>query len=276
MVNAKNAFLQAVKILQQAKIEEALHDARLLFEYSTNLDARLLTETQEIEELTEKRLYTSCIIRATNYPLQYILGKWWFMDLELKIGEGVLIPRADTECVCEAAIEKCKNITNAAVLDLCSGSGAIALGIKSFVPTASVTAVELYDDAIKYLKLNGEDKIEIIKCDVFDYQTQISNSTFDVIVANPPYIAADEMCTLAAELNFEPQNALTDRGDGLKFYKHIAEHYKQKLKQGGWLIFEIGSTQANDVSNILSKNSFKLIEVLKDYGGNDRVVLAQN
>lgn len=274
MVNAKAAFATALKILKNAGIDDALLNARLLFTFITNKDHRTIGQNEEISETEQKQLIDACRCRGLHQPLQYILGSWQFMNLELKVGKGVLIPRADSECVCIAAIEKLKNINQPVVYDLCAGSGALGLAIKEFVPKAQVKAVELSDDAYVYLKHNAGNKIQTVKADVLNYYQLLSKNSIDLIISNPPYIGAQEMEALQPELAFEPAIALTDGKDGLSFYRAIAKNYYSSVSKNGWLVFEIGYTQAQAVTEICIAAGWKNISVQNDVENRPRVITA--
>lgn len=213
--------------------------------------------------------------RKTHYPLQYILGYWFFMGMKLKLKDEVLSPRDDTEVLCYEAIKHIKNNSYKG-LDLCSGTGAVALGIISECKNAKIDALELYPSPWECLTENcrqyGENRVSAVRADVLKKETANKYTELDFIVSNPPYIKLEEMDELQTEVNFEPREALTDEGDGLLFYRVITENFKSSLKKGGLLAFEIGETEAEDVKNILIKNGFTGIEVVKDIAGLDRTV----
>lgn len=216
--------------------------------------------------------------RSTGYPLQYILGSWQFFDLNLHVGEGVLIPRSDTECVCEAAFKYIKQLNSPNVLDLCSGSGAIALAIKKYCPTANVAALEKSEKAYSYLVKNIQStKLNVlpIKADLFTFDENIEDETFDVIISNPPYISQNLQGKLQKEVSFEPEMALFTTDEGVRFYKYIAEFYYKKIKSHGYLIFEYGYDQKDTVKAILYDFGFKAIEEIVDLGGNPRGIITQ-
>jgi len=210
--------------------------------------------------------------RADREPLQYILGEWDFFDMTLKVGPGVLCPRADTEFVAEQAILRGPFFD---VLDLCSGSGCIALAIARFCKGARVSAVEKSKEAFFYLQQNidlyGEGRVKGVMADAFTYQ-DTCRQTYDLIISNPPYLTSREMKELSPETAAEPAMALQADDDGLAFYKHITAAYKPLLRDGGLLIFEIGYTQAEAVVALLSDSGYDNIQVMKDYGQNDRFV----
>lgn len=206
--------------------------------------------------------------RLSGVPLQYLLGEWEFYSLPMLVGSGVLIPRPETELLIDIAktlIDK-----NSVCIDLCSGSGAIAITINKTIGSKTY-ALEKYEDALSFLEkniaLNGAD-VTIIKEDVFKFSTDLK---FDLIISNPPYIKTDDLPLLQKEVSFEPKTALDGGKDGLMFYKHISS-FKSMLKENGAILFEVGFDQADDVCEILTKNGFKT-KIFKDLSGVQRAVL---
>lgn len=276
--------LNAVRsLLREHECPDPAFDARELVMLVTGRDPRLddqpLTadQAEQLTKLAQKR--------ARRWPLQYIEGHWSFLDFELAVGPGVLIPRADTEVVCEAAARTLADCTEPKVLDLCAGSGALGLGIKRLVPAAQVTALEKSSEAFPYLERNAAQAlpgfsadapaVRTVQGDVFIYQTELARGELDLIVSNPPYLTAQEMQQLQPEVAFEPAMALEAGTDGLDFYRHIAAHYQTALRSGGTLAFEIGCQQAQAVRQLLEQNGWQQITVCRDLGGNDRAVLAK-
>ena len=268
---------------------------RLVLKADPRLSAVLLTdaEIQQLAALCEKR--------CSRYPLQYLLGRWPFLDFDLAVGPGVLIPRADTETVCEAAAACIQSLAAPAVLDLCAGSGALALGIKRLVPQAEVTALEKSPEALRYLRQNARTALRgpgqfgamqggraaeiaeswaapavmVQEGDVFCWQETLPPASLDLIVSNPPYLTGAEMADLQPEVAFEPAMALDGGPDGLIFYRHIARAYRPALRPGGALVLEVGWQQADAVCALLLQNGWQAIETRKDLGGNTRAVLAR-
>lgn len=214
--------------------------------------------------------------RLKNQPLQYILGEWDFYGIPLKVGEGVLIPRPDTENVVEQAINIINKNSFENVADLCSGSGAIALAIGKNTNAKNIYAVELSSKAYTYLIKNIEmneltSKIKPVNEDVFKW---IPPQNLDLIISNPPYIPKGDIPSLAQEVHFEPVMALDGGNDGLDFYRKLTQYYKQFLNDNGVLVYEIGINQAEDVYNIMEQNNFINIKVVEDYNGINRCVFA--
>ena len=215
--------------------------------------------------------------RVSGYPLQYIAGKWPFLDFELSVGEGVLIPRPDTESLAEICIEYLRNSVSPVVIDLCSGSGCLAIAVRRTVAESKVTAVEYHGSALGYLEKNtaaNAPDITVRKADVFGFENLLANSSVDMIICNPPYVTKKDYEKLAKELYYEPEPALTDGGDGLSFYRYISENYREKLKPGGFLMFEIGDNTGPAVTKILGDATYRRIEIFNDSFGNPRIAAA--
>ena len=220
-----------------------------------------------LAELTEKRL--------NHEPLQYLLGKWSFMGIDLLVGEGVLVPRDDTEVVTSLCIDylSCKESPN--VIDLCAGSGAISLALEKYA-NCKVTAVELSDKAFSYLtqniKLNNS-AVNALNGDIFECHKDIADNSLDLIVSNPPYINTADIASLQKEVQHEPAMALDGGESGLDFYRRIVPLWKSKLKAGGALAFELGEGQYDEVSRILADNGFGGITESIDFGGIQRAII---
>ena len=218
--------------------------------------------------------------RSEGYPLQYLLGEWEFYGYPIKVGEGVLIPRPDTETLVDQVLEICRKngMTSPKIADLCSGSGCIAIALKKQLPSAEVYSVELSDKALGYLreniKLNNAD-ITVIEGDVLKKETQQQLSHLDIIVSNPPYLTGEEMRELQAEVSHEPGLALFGGNDGLGFYRAITELWRKSLKLGGYIAYEFGEDQHEAVKKILTANSFDNIQFCRDGGGIIRTAAAQ-
>ncbi len=220
-------------------------------------------------------LLKMCGRRRNGEPLQYLLGEWEFYGLPFRLGKGVLIPRQDTESLVDVALAALKPVQSPKVLDLCSGTGCIAVAISHNRPDADVTALELTDAAFEYLKTNiklNHVPVTAIKSDLREYNHPVG---LDMVVSNPPYIPKEALSTLQTEVRHEPRAALDGGNDGLDFYRLIAKLYINRLVAGGWLCFEVGIGQSDMVSAILQKHGCENIFVHKDYTGTPRVVLAQ-
>lgn len=214
-------------------------------------------------------------------PLPYILGKWEFYGLELIVTPDVLIPRDDTCAVAALAIQQSLFLdTKPRILDLCTGSGCIGLAIASRVKDAKVTLADLSQEALAVAKQNIvlhhlTGRVSCVKANALEEPPTFMGK-FDLIVSNPPYITTREMLELPRSVaGFEPRMALHGGEDGLKFYRAIAANYAKALKPGGYLCFEFGDEQGDDVCAILEANGYTILERAKDYNDRERAVIAR-
>ena len=269
------AYNDCKRQLSAAGIEEYVLESKQIIKHVTGYtNAQILTKyTQQLTEFQQNNLTAIIKQRLIRYPLQYILGRWSFFGREYFVGPGVLIPRSDTETLIDVCLESLKDKGAPRVLDLCAGTGCIGLTIKGECPTADVTLVEKFDEALAFTNKNAEHNkldVNIVKGDVL--KTEGANGKYDLIVSNPPYIDKNDMQSLQPEVKFEPATALSGGEDGLDFYRHIAKEYKAYLKDDGILAFEVGYNQATAVCKIMEQNGFKNIQTRKDYCDVDRVV----
>lgn len=211
--------------------------------------------------------------RAAGEPLQYLFGKWEFYGLSFFVGEGVLIPRPETELLAELSIRACKN--GGKMLDLCSGSGCIAIAAAMNSP-AEVTAVERYEAAFMYLQKNIEyhrANVTAVLGDALDGGL-FPEERFDLIVSNPPYLTAEEMGALQREVRHEPETALFGGEDGLSFYRAMLPLWRDRLNDGGTIAFEVGDGQAAAVAGLFAAAGLSA-EILPDLQGIGRVVFGK-
>lgn len=277
-MTVSEAYRKTKDILTEAGFEAPAFEALCLTEKVFGFNRlALITKGEEavaseeklavLAELTEKRL--------NHEPLQYLLGKWSFMGIDLLVGEGVLVPRDDTEVVTSLCIDylSCKESPN--VIDLCAGSGAISLALEKYA-NCKVTAVELSDKAFSYLtqniKLNNS-AVNALNGDIFECHKDIADNSLDLIVSNPPYIKTADIASLQKEVQHEPAMALDGGESGLDFYRRIVPLWKSKLKAGGALAFELGEGQYDEVSRILADNGFGGITESIDFGGIQRAII---
>ena len=214
-------------------------------------------------------------------PLAYVLGQWEFYGLPLQITKDVLIPRDDTCAVTELAIKQALFLgASPRILDLCTGSGCIGLAIASRVKDAKVTLADLSKEAIAVAKKNISlnkmtGRVSCIQADALGKPSTFLGQ-FDMIVSNPPYITSNEMLELPDSVkNYEPHLALFGGDDGLNFYRNIADSYRAALKPGGYLCFEFGMGQGDDVCKILQMNGYTILERSRDYNDRERAVIAR-
>ncbi len=248
-------------MLEYQNIPDAEVDALYLMEsvFGTDRTSLILHGDRQADSELCRRFFDCINERISGRPLQYIVGTWNFMGYDFFVGEGVLIPRDDTETTVICALELLKNYDSPKVIDLCSGSGAIAISIKKMMPNANVTALELSPDAIGYLKKNAERNsadITIVCGDVATDHKNYDDNEFDMIVSNPPYIVSNQIDTLQRELSFEPRMALDGGSDGLDFYRVITENWASKIKPGGYLVYENGEDEHEAIAKIMLANGF--------------------
>ena len=214
-------------------------------------------------------------------PLAYILGEWEFYGMDLYVTPSVLIPRDDTCAVVQLAINQALFLPEGPrLLDLCTGSGCIGLALASRIKDARVTLADLSKDAMAVArkniarhKLSG--RVSVVQLNALETPPAFLGK-FDMIVSNPPYITGEEMKELDhSVVDYEPHMALFGGEDGLDFYRAIAKNYRAALKPGGYLAFEYGDTQADDVCRILEENGYQIVERTKDFNDRERAVLAQ-
>lgn len=268
--------------LKNSGIETPVQEAGVMLCQVLNCGRTYLFAHGDRELSTDERAVLDNMLaqRAKNTPLQYIIGDTEFMSLKFMVTPAVLIPRQDTEVLVEKVIELAKEGINAGlkVLDMCTGSGCIAVSIAHFCPESSIVACDISEEAIKVAKanshLNGvQNRVEFFCGDLFEALK--GSYKFDFIVSNPPYIETETIIGLQKEVrSYEPELALDGGADGLDFYKIITAKAPEYLNNLGWLAFEIGFNQGERVSALMEE-SFINIQVIKDYGGNDRVVIGQ-
>lgn len=232
------------------------------------------------EEAHAAAYWELCEMRAQGRPLQYILGEWPFMDFTLCVGEGVLVPREETELLVYTAAERLRVGSGAKGpwkgIDLCGGSGAVAIGLASLLPGLEISCAELYADAFRFLEANvrrlASKAVHPVRLDVLSPESAAPFSGLDLVVSNPPYVEAGVIAGLQKEVQQEPRIALDGGEDGLVFYRAIAQLWVPRLKPGGVAAVEIGEEQAQAVTELFRDAGVREIEVRKDFNGLDRVV----
>lgn len=264
-------------VLKKENIQDSHIKASILLQYVLKQTKQeLIINSEEIVEpskVNEYNNYLQEIIKGN--PIQYITKHQQFMALDFYVDENVLIPQPDTEVLVEEGIKIIKE-QNMEVLDLCTGSGAIAISIAHYCQNSTVTATDISQEALEVARKNANSNnvnIEFIESNLFDKLTERS---FDIILSNPPYIKTDIIKTLEKDVQAEPHLALDGGKDGLEFYKKILNEAHEYLKTNGYLMLEIGYNQGNAVINLEHKN-LKLItkQPIKDLAGNDRIVIFQ-
>lgn len=281
MVTVGELYTNLKSMLRLMNIEEYSFEAKLIFEkaFESELPRILMNRDSAVPENILKDIQDMTEKRRNGLPVQYIVGEWEFYGYPFKVGKGVLIPRQDTETLVDYVLEICRrnNIKSPKIIDLCSGTGCIAITLKKEIPDSEVYALELSENALEYLeynkKLNNAD-IKIIKADVLEDNSRKNLPVFDIIVSNPPYLTKQDMQELQKEVQAEPESALYAGEDGLYFYKKITPLWKKSLKKGGIIVYEIGINQHDSVSDILKSDNFEKVEFIKDTAGIIRVVSA--
>lgn len=267
-------------MLLAAGLENAANESRWLVESLTGCDAAVLLDSCAAPVTPEdaKLFYRLIERRIAGEPLQYLLGRWEFAGLPFDVGPGVLIPRPETELTVELALEAIAGKENPHILDLCSGSGCIPIAIGKARTDALLWGVELSPAALTFfrrnIQINSAANVTAVEGNVFSPPPEVCCRQYDVITSNPPYISHSELSTLQAEVQHEPAMALDGGSDGLDFYRKLPRIAAGLLKPGGVLCFEIGDTQAHEVSGLVSDAGFTAIKIHIDCCGNDRALSA--
>lgn len=263
-------LFEAIKALSDAGIENAAHDARALFERIGGVSKGELVFRDT--ESNHPALSEAIRRRAAHEPLQYVIGEVDFYNESYKVTPACLIPRADTEVLVDYAV---KNIPSGKrFLDLCTGSGCVAVSTLKNTDKTTAVAVDKSLDALLIAKENAErngvcDRIDLFEKDIL--KEKVSGAFF-ALLSNPPYVTEDAYRELSPEIFFEPSMAFLGGKSGLIFYERIISDYKDSLEEGGFMALEIGYDQAESVKSIAEQNGF-FAEVIKDFSGNDRVVV---
>ena len=263
------------------KVKEALRaygtdhrDAELLLLHCLGKNERSWLIAHDHDELSTDVIKTFSSLsdeRLTGTPLAYLLGHREFWSLKLKVTRDVLIPRPETELLVEWAVELASQYDLQSMLDLGTGSGAIALAVKHDLPHLTVTASDVSGSALRVARENAEDlglPVEFVESSWFG---ALAHRRWALIASNPPYVAADDDHLKDGDLRFEPSTALTDGGDGLSSIREIASNAPNHLEAGGWLLIEHGYDQAADVRSILELNGFSKVSLRHDLAGRPRV-----
>ena len=274
----KQAITKGMIMLKSNNVESPKLKARLLLQYVLDKPRQyiIVYDNKEIDKQQQWQYFVNIEKLTKGVPLQHITHRQEFMKMDFFVDENVLIPRPDTEILVEEVIKIAQKYNSPRILDLCTGSGAIAISLKKFVPNADITAVDISEKALEIAQKNAEKleaKINFVKSNLFD---KLDNKKFDIIVSNPPYIRKDEIKKLSEEVQKEPKIALDGGEDGLDFYRIIAEQAINYLKTGSFLCFEIGYNQKNDVIKIIEdEQNYKNTYCKKDLYGNDRIIITQ-
>jgi release factor glutamine methyltransferase len=279
MLTVLEAITSATEFLEKKGIKSPRLNSELLLSHILNckrLDLYLSFERPL--QKNEIDGYRELLKRRSKFePLQYIIGKVEFYGLDFVINASVLIPRPETELLVDTIIGTVNRNARLAILDIGTGSGNIAIALAKNLPYSKVVGLDINSETIETAKKNAklnevENRLMFVKKNIFN-SIDIGDNHFDVVVSNPPYVSSEDFVGLEPELRlFEPKLALTDNGDGLKFYRKISYLANSLLKDGGKLFFEIGAGQSESVKQILTKNNFKNIIVKKDYSDIERII----
>ncbi|MCH5231663.1 MAG: peptide chain release factor N(5)-glutamine methyltransferase [Muribaculaceae bacterium] len=251
---------------------------RLIFSYvkGWRLTDMLIHQKEELSDFVKKEI-DQILERLLKYePIQYITGETRFYGMDMKIKPGVLIPRPETEELADLIIEENRDREDLHVLDLCTGSGCLAIALARNLPFSKVTAVDFSEEAVEVAKENSEKlktRVKVVKADIFESQNfSDSSDKFDIIVSNPPYVMDKEALHMERNvLDYEPHEAIFVRDDEpLRFYIRIADIAKEKLKIDGKLYLEINPLLSEEMMNLLKSKGFEDIRILRDSFGKNR------
>ena len=269
------AFDKYVKLLEEKNFKDAKSNILLLIYEIFDFDFSkwMMYKYDEIKDISKLDTLNEYVKKRLGHmPIQYILNKAYFCGLPLYVNENVLIPRFDTEVLVEEVLKVSKKDKSKRILDICTGSGAIAIALKKLGGFERVDALDISDKALEVAKRNANEldlDINFLKSDMFSSLT--CENKYDIIVSNPPYIQSDAVDTLESEVkDFEPRLALDGDVDGMKFYKIIAKNYEKYLADNGVLALEIGYDEADDIRALFEG---KNIVIKKDLANLDRVAI---
>lgn len=278
MTTLGEVYREGRKALSENGIDGPGFEADCLFQKAFGLSRqeRILCSQREADPADAGRFLALVRERCGGRPLQYLLGEWPFCGRSLLVGEGVLIPREETELLTETAAAMLDGANAPEILDLCSGTGAVALALADRFPGASVCAVEWMEPALGYLNRNlarsGLSNVRAVRLDILKPESVRPFRDLDCIASNPPYVCTDELPGLQREVRREPREALDGGADGLDFYRAIAAHWVPALRNGGALCVEVGEGQAEPVAALFRSAGLSEIRFARDFSGIDRVV----
>ncbi|NLW07863.1 MAG: peptide chain release factor N(5)-glutamine methyltransferase [Clostridia bacterium] len=275
----QQALRTAARRFATAGLDQPRLEAEVLLAWASGYSRpQLLARLEEeLAAATVLRFWQAVERRAGGYPLQYLTGKQEFMSLEFTVNPAVLIPRQDTEIVVTAVLQRLQDSGNYSIADCGTGSGAIVLSLAHYLPCSFFYATDISAAALAVARQNAS-RLGLAERVVFiqgDYLAPLKGLKFDVITANPPYIAAEDLDRLPVEVQFEPRQALNGGPDGLNAYRRILPQAAPLLKKGGFLALEIGYNQGEAVRELAAATgAYRDLAVLSDYGGRDRCLLA--
>ena len=288
MQTLESLLKKGTTILKDNGLEEAGLDAWLLLEYKTgkNRAYYFAHGDEPVSDETAAEYLELIGRRAGHIPVQQLTHQAFFMGYEFYVNENVLIPRQDTETLVEEGLKCLEDVEKPEILDMCTGSGCILISLLLERQDAHGVGVDVSPEALEVAKenaslLNVENRADFVESDLFSApyfceKGGKEGGKYDILISNPPYIATEEIETLMEEVRLhDPRKALDGMEDGLYFYRKITEEAGEYLKPGGWLLYEIGCTQGEAVSEMLRNAGFEKVQVVKDLPGLDRVVMGQ-
>ena len=266
--------------LKNQNIEEPKMKSILLMQYVLKQTRQyvIVNDMEQLEKNKEKQYFQGINILKKGIPIEHITHQKEFMKLNFFVDKNVLIPRQDTEILVEEVIKIGQKTNAKKILDLCTGSGAIAVSLAKYLPNTEITAIDISNEALKIAKKNAisnnvEEQITFISSDMF---TNLNEEKFDIIVSNPPYIKTDVIRNLDIQVKNDPHIALDGGKDGLDFYRKIINNANKYLKYNGYLCLEIGFDQKIDVIELIENTEkFEGTYSKKDLYDNDRIIVTQ-
>lgn len=276
----REAIAKGMGVLESYGRPDAAIDSKLLMLHLLDKDTTwlLMHYGDELEEEVWTRYMALIEVRASGVPLQHITRSQEFMGLPFYVDHRVLIPRQDTETLVETILQYGKNMDFKRGVEVGMGSGCISISLAHFLPQLHMLGIDISPDALEVarhniLKNQVSDRVHVLESDVFaNYREPLES--LDLIVSNPPYISTEECKQLMTEvIQYEPTMALTDGGDGLRFYREITQAAQSYLRSGGLLAYEIGYDQGQAVCELLEQAGFKEVRLIQDLAGKDRVVV---
>ena len=274
----KEILSKGMIMLKGNNIDSPKVKSRLLLQYILKKPRQYLIvyDNEEVGKKEQWEYFVNIEKLSNGVPLQHITHTQEFMKMDFYVDENVLIPRPDTEILVEEVIKIAQKINKPKILDLCTGSGAIAISIAKNIPNAEIYGIDISQKALDIAQKNAKElqaNVKFIKSNLFN---KLDKMKFDIIVSNPPYIKRTDINYLSEEVRKEPNLALDGGIDGLDFYRKITEQAIDYLKLGSYLCYEIGFDQKDDVIDIINKQEhYSKTYCKKDLGGNDRVIITQ-
>jgi release factor glutamine methyltransferase len=272
-VRPSEVVTRAADYLGRHDVESPRETAEALLIYFLGTDrAGLYSHAEGLDTRTARLFGRALCQRCHGVPLQYLVGEQQFMDLVLGVAPGVFVPRPETEVLVERSVETMDGTEEPVVVDVGTGTGAIALAIKRLVPEARIVGTDVSEDAVRVAKANASRldlEVEVVEGDLLDPVRPEHRGTVDLIVSNPPYVTREEYEDLPAEVKAEPYESLVG---GTNVHRRLADEAPAWLRLGGWLAMEIGASQGDEVAELLRRGRFEEVEIVPDLAGKDRVV----